>query len=240
MSSPSPLKHIAVIPDGNGRWAKRQMRPRMFGHKRGAKVVKEIVKAASQQPGLEVLSLFVFSTENKQRPADEVTFLMQLLASSLDDSVNELHENNIRLRIIGDQDCYPDRLKKRLQAAEELTANNTGLTLVCAFFYSGKWDLTQATQRIAQATQSGELSPDAINEETIAQHLSMSDLPDPDLLIRTSGEQRISNFMLWQFAYTELFFTDKLWPDFTAEDFQASIDAFHARDRRFGKVKATN
>lgn len=237
MSSPSSLKHIAIIPDGNGRWAKQKKRPRMFGHKRGAQVVKEIVKAASQLPDLEVLSLFVFSTENKKRPAEEVSFLMQLLASSLDESVSDLHKNNIRLRIVGDHSCYPDRLKKRLTEAEELTAGNTGLTLVCAFFYSGKWDLTQATQQIAAAAQQGELDPTSIDEDIIAKHLSMSDLPDPDLLIRTSGEQRISNFMLWQFAYTELFFTDKFWPDFTREDFQAAIDAFHERDRRFGKVK---
>jgi undecaprenyl diphosphate synthase len=211
----------------------------VFGHRRGAQVLKNIVKTASQHPELEVLSIFTFSTENQKRPADEVSFLMQLLAASLDDSLAELHANNIRIVVIGDWSAYPKKLAKKLRDSVELTAGNTGLTVACALFYSGQWDLTQAMRQIAQDVQAGKLDADAIEESTIAQHLSLADLPDPDLLIRTSGEQRISNFLLWQMAYTELYFTEKFWPDFTSADFEAAIASFHHRDRRFGAVKST-
>ncbi len=235
----SPLKHIAIIPDGNGRWAKEQKRPRVFGHRRGAQVLKEIVKAAARYPGLQVLSIFTFSTENQKRPPDEVSFLMQLLAASLDDSLAELHENNIRLLVIGDWSIYPAKLIEKLQNAISLTEKNSGLTLVCALFYSGQWDLTQAVQKIATKIESGELSSDTITQNTVAEHLSLAGLPDPDLLIRTSGEQRISNFLLWQMAYTELYFTSKFWPDFTTADFQTATASFEQRDRRFGAIKPT-
>jgi undecaprenyl diphosphate synthase len=239
MSQAMQLKHIAIIPDGNGRWAKKRKRPRMFGHKIGAQVLKDIVNAAIACPGLEVLSVFTFSTENKKRPAEEVDFLMQLLGTSLDESLDELHEKNIRLQIIGDWASYPARLSKKLKQSIELTAGNTRLTLVCALFYSGQWDITQATRQVAEKIKNGELEPAAISEETIAKHLSLAHLPDPDLLIRTSGEQRISNFMLWQSAYTEFYFTEKLWPDFLPEDLQRAIASFYSRDRRFGAVKPT-
>jgi undecaprenyl diphosphate synthase len=239
MLAPTTLKHIAIIPDGNGRWAKNRKKPRMAGHKRGAQALKEIVKAALEYPELDVLSVFTFSTENKKRPAEEVTFLMHLLATSLDDSIQELHEQNIRLEVVGDWSSYPARLVKKLKKCVQLTANNTGLTLVCALFYSGQWDITQAVQAIGQRIQDGELQPSAISEKTIAQNLSMAHLPDPDLLIRTSGEQRISNFTLWQAAYSELYFTDTLWPDFSPEDFKAAITSYHSRDRRFGTIQPT-
>ena len=230
------LKHIAIIPDGNGRWAKKRRQPRMFGHKKGAQTLKDIVKATLDYPDLEVLSVFTFSTENQKRPPEEVSFLMKLLGSSLKDSTKELHEQNIRLQVIGDWSRYPKRLADKIQQSIDLTANNTGLTLVCALLYSGKWDISQATQEVAKKVQVGEIAPTSITEATISEHLSMAHLPDPDLLIRTSGEQRISNFMLWQSAYTELYFTDKLWPDFTPEDFKAATASFYSRDRRFGAV----
>lgn len=230
------LKHIAIIPDGNGRWAKKRMQPRVFGHRRGAQVLRKIVENALNYPDLEVLSVFAFSTENQKRPPEEVSFLMKLLASSLEDSIQDLHEQNIRLQVIGDWSRYPKGLTKRIQSSIDLTANNTGLTLVCALFYSGQWDITQATQQIAQAVQAGKLDAANITESTVADHLVMAHLPDPDLLIRTSGEQRISNFMLWQSAYTELYFTDTLWPDFSPDDFEAAIASFSSRERRFGTV----
>lgn len=239
MPQPTVLKHIAIIPDGNGRWAKQRKRPRMFGHKRGAAVLKDIVKAALNHSSLEVLSVFAFSIENQKRPAEEVTFLMHLLATSLDDSIQELHEQNIRLQVIGDWSHYPSRLVKKLKKCIELTANNTGLTLVCALYYSGQWDITQATRKMGLAIQNGALDPNSINESTLAKHLSLAHLPDPDLLIRTSGEQRVSNFMLWQLAYAELYFTDKLWPDFSPDDLNAAIACYNSRDRRFGAVKPT-
>lgn len=239
MTAAGVLKHIAIIPDGNGRWAKQKRRPRIFGHRRGAQVLKEIVRVAKQHPELEVLSVFAFSTENAKRPAEEVSFLMQLLTASLDESLTELHENNICIQVIGGWEACPTKLVNKLRESIELTANNTGLTLVCGLFYSGQWDLTQAVCQIAQKVQRGELQIDAIKEATIAQHLSLAGLPDPDLLIRTSGEQRISNFFLWQMAYTELYFAEKFWPDFTPADFEAAIAYYHTRDRRFGAVKAT-
>lgn len=236
MQKKPTLRHVAIIPDGNGRWANKRMQPRVFGHKRGAQVLKKIVEAALDYTDLEVLSIFAFSLENQSRPTDEVGFLMRLLSSSLDDSINLLHSNGIRLRIVGDWSQYPPNLSDKLEKAVKLTENNTRLTLVCALYYSGQWDICTSVRKIVDKIHTGKLTPQALTQQTIADHLSLSDLPNPDLLIRTSGEQRISNFMLWQSAYTELYFSEKLWPDFTPEDFHNALRDYGMRDRRFGRL----
>jgi undecaprenyl diphosphate synthase len=226
-------KHVAIVMDGNGRWAQRKCLPRVAGHEAGAESVKKIVKLCSEKK-IPVLSLFAFSSENWHRPSEEVDHLMNLLLQTLRQETENLHKNNIQLRIIGDRSRFSDDLRQQIDSAEILTRQNSGLTLVIAVNYSGRWDITNATRLIAHQVLEQSLRAESITADLISQYLSLPDLPEPDLFIRTSGEQRISNFMLWQFAYTELYFSQALWPDFTQEEFEAALDFFASRERRFG------
>ena len=228
-------RHVAVIMDGNGRWASSRHRPRIAGHKAGVDAVKGIVRECGER-GIEVLTLFAFSSENWRRPADEVGMLMGLFMTALDQQVKRLHENNIRLRVIGDREPLGDDLRGRIRDAESLTAENTGLELVIAANYGGRWDVAQATQRIVEDVAAGRIDASQVSVEAIAARLSLAHLPDPDLFIRTGGEQRVSNFLLWQLAYTELYFTETLWPDFHGEAFAEALDWYQSRQRRFGRT----
>lgn len=228
-------KHIAVIMDGNGRWAKKRGGLRIFGHQNAITAVRDTVEAAAEL-GVNYLTLYAFSTENWSRPALEVSALMQLLVSSIRKETATLNENNIRLQTIGNTTSLPASCQKELQEAMEITKNNTRMTLVLALSYSGRWDITQAVQRLAIDVDHGKVAPDAIDESTITQYLSTAGMPDPELLIRTSGEQRISNFLLWQLAYTELYITEMLWPDFRKENLYEAILSYQRRERRFGKT----
>jgi undecaprenyl diphosphate synthase len=224
--------HIAVIMDGNGRWAKKRFLPRIAGHKRGVEVVRDMVKQCASL-GVEYLTLFAFSSENWRRPAEEVSFLMGLFMEALSQEVSKLNQNNIRLIMIGDRSRFDAALCARIEAAEKLTAANTGLTLTIAANYGGRWDLLQAMNRMQQAQP--ELAG-KFDEQDIAPYLSMHYAPEPDLFIRTGGEQRISNFLLWQLAYSELYFTDTLWPDFDNAAFNLAIQSYQQRERRFGRT----
>ncbi|QLH43596.1 MAG: isoprenyl transferase [Coxiellaceae bacterium] len=226
-------KHVAIVMDGNGRWAARRNLPRVAGHQAGAKTIKEIIKMAVEKH-IEVLTLFAFSSENWGRPKDEVNFLMELFAKTLQRQTRTLHKNNIQLHFIGDCTAFNPELQRRMRAAEVLTANNNGLKLVIAINYSGRWDIIRAAQQLAEQAAAGVLAPHQITAHEFQQQLCLANLPEPDLLIRTSGELRISNFMLWQFAYTELYFTDILWPDFDSNAFEAALHAYANRQRRFG------
>ena len=228
-------RHVAIIMDGNGRWASRRRLPRFAGHKAGVETVKGVVRACGDK-GIEVLTLFAFSSENWRRPQEEVGLLMGLFMTALNQQVRKLHEHNIRLRIIGDRSAFSRTLQERIEAAESLTATNTGLTLVIAANYGGRWDLTEAARTIANRVQAGELRPDQVSPELLQSLLSLRDLPEPDLFIRTGGEKRVSNFLLWQLAYTELYFTDTLWPDFDRQAFDGALTSFATRQRRFGRT----
>jgi len=228
-------RHVAIIMDGNGRWASRRRLPRFAGHKAGVETVKGVVRACGDK-GIEVLTLFAFSSENWRRPQEEVGLLMGLFMTALDQQVRKLHEHSIRLRIIGDRSAFSRTLQERIEAAESLTATNTGLTLVIAANYGGRWDLTEAARTIANRVQAGELRPDQVSPELLQSLLSLRDLPEPDLFIRTGGEKRVSNFLLWQLAYTELYFTDTLWPDFDRQAFDGALTSFATRQRRFGRT----
>jgi len=228
-------KHIAIIMDGNGRWAKKRHLPRVMGHPAGVKAVKRVVEFCAQED-IQVLTLFAFSSENWRRPKEEVSKLMGLFMSTMQKEVNRLDKNNIRLRFIGERTDFSEKLQQKMADSERQTEKNTGLTLVIAANYGSHRDMTLAVQNIARKVQEGILSPDDIDETLIASGLSISDLPEPDLFIRSGGEQRISNFLLWQLAYTELYFTSKLWPDFNAETMQEAIDDFLTRERRFGRT----
>jgi undecaprenyl diphosphate synthase len=225
-------RHIAIIMDGNGRWAKQRFMPRVMGHQRGVESVREVVKACRQM-GVEYLTLFAFSSENWRRPADEVSFLMQLFLKMLEMEVSKMHQSNIRLKIIGDRSRFDAKLVKYIEEAEQLTANNTGLTLTIAANYGGRWDIMQAMHALSQAHPE---RATAFEEEELAPYLSMHYAPEPDLFIRTGGEQRISNFLLWQLAYTELYFTDILWPAFGRPELEAAIQSYQKRERRFGRT----
>ena len=225
-------RHIAVIMDGNGRWAKKRFLPRIAGHKRGVEVVRDMVKQCASL-GVEYLTLFAFSSENWRRPAEEVSFLMGLFMEALSQEVSKLNQNNIRLIMIGDRSRFDAALCARIEAAERLTGANTGLTLTIAANYGGRWDLLQAMNRMQQAQP--ELAG-KFDEQDIAPYLSMHYAPEPDLFIRTGGEQRISNFLLWQLAYSELYFTDTLWPDFDNAAFNLAIQSYQQRERRFGRT----
>jgi undecaprenyl diphosphate synthase len=229
---PSVPRHIAVIMDGNGRWAKKRFLPRAAGHQRGVETVREVVKAC-RELGVEYLTLFAFSSENWRRPADEVSFLMQLFLKMLEREVIKLHQNNIRLKVIGDRSRFDEALNRHIAEAERLTADNTSLTLTIAANYGGRWDIMQAVQ--AMLREHPERAGGFI-EDDLEPHLSMSYAPEPDLFIRTGGEQRISNFLLWQLAYTELYFTDTLWPAFDREALQAAIRSYQSRERRYGRT----
>ena len=228
-------RHIAIIMDGNGRWAKRQGLARMFGHRQGVETVHRITEAAAEL-GIEYLTLYAFSTENWNRPKEEVDALMALLVDTIAKETPTLMKNNIRLQTIGDISRLPQATHDKFVACIHQTNQNTGLTLVIALSYSARWELIRSTQLLASAVRDGKMLVEDINEEAISSHLTTSNMPDPDLLIRTSGELRISNFLLWQLAYAELYFTDCLWPEFTNEEFYHAIVDYQHRERRFGKT----
>ncbi len=225
-------RHIAIIMDGNGRWAKQRFMPRVMGHQRGVETVREVVKACREM-GVEYLTLFAFSSENWRRPEEEVSFLMQLFMKMLEREVSKLHDNNIRLKIIGDISRFDAKLVSYIEQAEQLTANNTSLTLTIAANYGGRWDIMQAVHALSQAHPT---KTSAFAEEELMPYLSMFYAPEPDLFIRTGGEQRISNFLLWQLAYTELYFTDILWPAFGRPELELAIQSYQKRERRFGRT----
>lgn len=221
--------------DGNGRWAQQRGQARHSGHKAGVETVRSTIESCIRH-GVKVLTLFAFSSENWRRPKTEVNLLMELFMSALAREVKRMQHNNIRLRIIGDVSAFPDKLQKRIVSAENETASNDGLVLQIAANYGGRWDVTQAARRLAEKVASGELTPDQVDEKSMAEHTSFSDVPDPDLFIRTGGDLRISNFLLWHCAYSELYFTPTLWPDFNAEAFEQALIEFARRQRRFGQT----
>ena len=227
--------HIAIIMDGNGRWAKSRGNLRSFGHKAGVASVRDITEACAQL-GVSYLTLYAFSTENWRRPKLEVNALMRLLASSLRKEAENLNENDIRLETIGQIDRFPKKCRRELREVIELTKNNTRLNLCLALSYSGRWDIKEAVKRLAREVKEGNLDPEDINDDLISCHLSTADIPDPDLIIRTSGEYRISNFLLWQLAYSELYITETYWPDFRRKELYKAIHSFQERERRFGKL----
>jgi undecaprenyl diphosphate synthase len=229
-------KHIAIIMDGNGRWASKRFLPRIQGHQKGVKAVRKVVKHCGKL-GIETLTLFAFSSGNKNRSNEEVSLLFKLFLSVLKQEVNKLNKHNVKLKIIGDLGLFPQEVQQTALDAQALLANNTGLTLVIAANYGGQWDIAQAAQQIAKRAANNEISADDINIDTFSQYLSLADQPKVDLLIRTSGELRISNFLLWEIAYSELYFTDTLWPDFNPAELDKAIESFNHRDRRFGERK---
>ena len=232
---PNRPRHVAVIMDGNGRWAELRSKRRHAGHRAGVAAVKTIVETATRA-GIDYLTLFAFSSENWRRPGDEVSGLMTLFFDVLQREIEELHRNGVRVKFVGQLDLLSARLRRRMSDAETLTADNTALRLQVAVAYGGRWDITNAMQTVAARVANGEIAAGELDEETIAQNLALGNVPDPDLLIRTGGEHRISNFLLWHLAYTELYFCERLWPDFTEEDFAAALEFFADRQRRFGKT----
>ncbi|MEW6138294.1 MAG: isoprenyl transferase [Thermodesulfobacteriota bacterium] len=236
-------RHVAIIMDGNGRWARRRMMPRLEGHRQGAKAVRRAVEFARRN-GIEVLTLYAFSTENWRRPHTEVTGLMRLLNQFIDSELEELHANDIRLKTIGDLGRLPAHVAAKISAAKEKTASNTSMTLNIALSYGGREDIVHAALKLAHALQTGEIVEQDVTEEVLARFLDTHDIPDPDLLIRTGGEVRISNFLLWECAYAELYFTPVLWPDFDDNTFMEAVEAYRGRQRRFGmtsdQVEARN
>ena len=228
-------KHIAIIMDGNGRWAKRRGLPRIAGHNEGVNSVRDIVEVCGQL-GVKFLTLYAFSTENWKRPKDEVSLLMRLLLKALRDERDKLHQNEVRLTAIGDIAALPQDVQDELIDAIEMMKNNNGLTLVLALSYSGRWDLTSAVKKIVSEARKGFLSEENVTEQLIGEYLSTKDLPDPDLLVRTSGEIRISNFLLWQLAYSEMYITEEFWPTFRRKHLYAAITDYQRRERRFGLV----
>ncbi|WP_105168892.1 isoprenyl transferase [Pseudoalteromonas sp. T1lg23B] len=233
ISQQSLPKHVAIIMDGNGRWAQSRNRPRTYGHKKGVDAVRNSVQFCKNL-GIESLTLFAFSSENWRRPEDEVTTLMGLFLFVLTKEVKKLHKSNVKLTVIGDLSRFPSSLQERINAAHQLTSENTGLQLNVAANYGGRWDIAQAAQKLATQVAEGSLAPEEITEDEISKHLTMANQSELDLLIRTGGDYRISNFLLWQAAYAELYFTDTLWPDFNDEAFSEAIACFVSRERRFG------
>lgn len=228
-------RHVAIIMDGNGRWAKKRMMPRFVGHKAGVEAVRNIVELCGKKK-IDVLTLFAFSSENWRRPEQEVNLLMDLFLTSLQREINKLAENNIRLQVIGQRDIFSQKLQQQISSAETLTAGNSGLRLVLAINYGGRWDITQAMKRVAEDVSQGVIDVAHINEDALAKYMLLHDSPEPDLFIRTGGEQRISNFLLWQLAYTELYFTETLWPDFDSQAFDLALTSYTGRQRRFGRT----
>lgn len=222
-------RHICVVMDGNGRWAKKRLMPRVFGHKKGVGTL-ESMAARCYEMGVKYLTVFAFSTENWRRPEEEVSFLMKLFLQALEVQVVKMHQNNMRLKVIGNRSRFSAAIVAGIEAAEKLTAGNTGLTLTVAADYGGRWDILQAANRLLAEGKK------EITEDDLARHLALGDAPEPDLLIRTGGETRISNFMLWQMAYAEFYFTDVLWPDFDAVELDKAIASFRRRERRFGRT----
>lgn len=228
-------RHVAIIMDGNNRWAKKRFLPGIAGHKAGVKAVREVIETCAEA-GVEVLTLFAFSSENWKRPADEVSALMELFMAALRREVNKLDKNGIRLKILGDLSAFHPDLQAAIVAAEQQTAANSRFTLQIAANYGGRWDIAQAARQLAEQVKQGSLAPEQIDEHLLGQHLVTQNGPEPDLLIRTGGEQRVSNFLLWQLAYTEFYFTDLYWPDFKRAAMQAALDSFTCRERRFGRT----
>jgi undecaprenyl diphosphate synthase len=228
-------RHVAIIMDGNGRWAKKQGLARMFGHKKGVETVHNITVAATKL-GIEYLTLYTFSTENWNRPKEEVDALMTLLVDTIAKETPTLMNNNVRLQTIGDINRLPEGTKQKFLACIDQTSRNTGLTMVIALSYSARWEIIEAVREAVRLTQAGQLRPEDVTEQMVSSLMTTREMPDPDLLIRTSGEYRISNFLLWQLAYSELYFTDCLWPEFTDEEFYKAIVDYQKRERRFGKT----
>ena len=224
-------KHIAIIMDGNGRWARGRLMPRVAGHRKGVEALRGVIRSCAER-GVSHLTVFAFSSENWRRPQEEVTLLMELFMRALENEVVRLHENDIRFRVIGELSGFSERIQTLIRDAEALTRNNSRLTFTVAANYGGRWDLVQAVKKL-MATG---VTADEVNEAALAQQLSLADVPEPDLFIRTGGEQRISNFLLWQLAYTELYFTDTLWPDFDAAALDQAIASYRTRERRFGRT----
>lgn len=234
--TPAVPRHIAIIMDGNGRWATKRCLPRVAGHTKGVEVVRAMVQACVER-GVEYLTLFAFSSENWRRPADEVSFLMRLFAIALEREVAHLDAHKIRLKIVGNLSQFGQAIRDQIAVAEARTAQHDRLTLTIAANYGGRWDMIQAVQKLMREKQNPE-DIDLIDEEDIAHHLAMAHTPDPDLFIRTGGEQRISNFMLWQLAYTELYFSDLFWPEFSVSELDQAIASYRLRERRFGRISA--
>lgn len=228
-------QHVAIIMDGNGRWAKKRMMPRTYGHKKGVDATRRSI-AFFAKAGVKHLTLFAFSSENWSRPEDEVSSLMSLFVSSLQKNTQELHEKGIRIRFIGDRSQFNERLVAQIQASESLTQSNQLMTLNVAANYGGQWDIMHSVKQLAEKIEQGELSSEQLKVKDLEQYLSLADSPNPDLFIRTGGEHRISNFLLWQIAYSELFFCDQLWPDFDENAMQSALDDFASKQRRFGKT----
>ena len=227
--------HVAVIMDGNGRWAKSRGGVRVNGHQAGVEAVRDTVEVCAQL-GVQQLTLYAFSTENWTRPQHEVNALMTLLVQTIRSESKKLHENNIRLTAIGQLDRFPAKCRNQLAEAIKLTKKNTGMELCLALSYSGRWDITQATRKISEKVSKGQIAPEEVSDELISSYLVTADKPDPDLIIRTSGEFRISNFLLWQLAYTEFYITETFWPDFRRDEFYKAIECYQGRERRFGRV----
>ncbi len=228
-------EHVAIIMDGNGRWAKQRGKARHAGHRAGVETVRKVIEVCGQQ-GVKVLTLFAFSSENWQRPKTEVKMLMELFFTALNREVRRMKKRNVRLRIIGDISAFSDKLQKLILESEKSTAANDGLLLQIAANYGGRWDITQAARKLAERVEQGDLKVGQISETELAQCLSCADVPDPDLFIRTGGEKRISNFLLWQCAYTELYFCETLWPDFGKDDLLCAFQDYAGRQRRFGRI----
>jgi len=226
-------KHVAIIMDGNGRWAQKRGLPRVAGHKAGVETVRSVIQTCVEK-GIEVVTLFAFSSENWRRPEKEVTLLMSLFLMALQREVKKLHKNEVQLRIVGDVSAFDNKIQEQIKKAEALTKDNKSLVLNIAANYGGQWDITQSVKLLAEKVESGVLKADDITSDLISQNLCMSDLPEPDLFIRTGGEQRVSNFLIWQLAYSELYFTDTLWPDFDHQAFEEALSSFAGRQRRFG------
>lgn len=229
-------RHIAIIMDGNGRWAQNKGNIRLFGHKAGVESVRDVTEACAQL-GVEYLTLYAFSTENWSRPTVEINGLMKILVNSLRKEAKRLKENNIRLATIGQLDRLPSKCQRQVKEVMELTKENNRLQLCLALSYSGRWDITEAVKKVSREVEKGNIKPDQINDDLIGAHLSTAATPDPDLIIRTSGEYRISNFLLWQLAYSELYITKTYWPDFRRDELYEAIFSFQKRDRRYGEVK---
>ena len=232
-STPNLPRHISVIMDGNGRWAKKRFMPRLAGHRAGVEAARRIVKNCARR-GIKVLTLFAFSSENWRRPQQEVDHLMELFLTGLEREAPELHKNNIQLRFIGDRHRFSPHLVEKIHEVEQQTSQNTGMVLLIAADYGGQWDITRAARQLASDAVAGKIKADDITAESITSRLSFADLPDPDLFIRTSGEMRISNFLLWQLAYAELYFTDIHWPDFDEKELEKALSQFAKRERRYG------
>ena len=235
MSEMKIPNHVAIILDGNGRWAKKRLMPRNYGHAKGAKTVEKICEEA-WDIGIKYLTVYAFSTENWKRPQDEVDALMKLLKNYLKDCIERSNSNDMRVRVIGDKTALSDEIREKIEELEEMTKDNKGLNFTIAINYGSRDEMVRAMKKMAADVKEGKVSPEELTETTFEDYLDTKGIPDPDLLIRTSGEQRLSNYLLWQLAYTEFYFTDVLWPDFSKKDLEQAVLAYNKRDRRFGKV----